>query len=85
MNTNRYKLGFIVFSLLFSSQAFAYLDPATGSILLQGLLAAIAGVAVTAGLYWEKIKAFFTRSHAEVIDTDTGHDTVAEQRERGQR
>ena len=34
----------------------AYLDPGTGSILLQGLLAGAAGVAVVGRLYWVKIK-----------------------------
>ena len=44
-----------------STDAFAYLDPATGSIILQGILAALAGVMLTARIYWEKIKSFFRR------------------------
>jgi hypothetical protein len=39
--------------------AHAYLDPTTGSILLQGLLAGIAGVVVVLRLYWARLKAFF--------------------------
>jgi hypothetical protein len=39
--------------------AHAYLDPTTGSILLQGLLAGLAGVVVVARLYWARVKAFF--------------------------
>ena len=39
----------------------AYIDPGTGSLLLQGLIAAIAGIAVAAGVYWERVKAFFRR------------------------
>jgi hypothetical protein len=38
-------------SLFAPLNAYAYLDPGTGSILLQGLIAAIAGVAVTGRLY----------------------------------
>lgn len=38
--------------------AFAYLDPGTGSIILQGLIAAFAAVAVTARIYWRKIADF---------------------------
>jgi hypothetical protein len=34
----------------------AYLDPATGGMILQAAAAAIAGVAVTARLYWGRIK-----------------------------
>jgi hypothetical protein len=41
-----------------SGPAHAYLDPTTGSILLQGLLAGIAGVVVVLRLYWARLKAF---------------------------
>lgn len=40
--------------------AHAYLDPGTGSILLQGLIAAVAGGLVAARLYWSKVKQFFS-------------------------
>jgi hypothetical protein len=40
--------------------AHAYLDPGTGSILLQGLIAAIAGGLVAARLYWSKVKHFLS-------------------------
>jgi len=40
-------LGTFATLLFFMEPAYAYLDPGTGSILLQGLLAAIAGVMVT--------------------------------------
>ncbi|HEY9549730.1 MAG TPA: hypothetical protein VIR45_09535 [Kiloniellaceae bacterium] len=36
--------------------AYAYLDPGTGSILLQGLIAGVAGGLVAARLYWSKLK-----------------------------
>jgi len=41
--------------------AYAYLDPGTGSILLQGLIAAVAGGMAAVGMYWIKIKNFFSR------------------------
>ena len=44
----------------FSAAANAYLDPGTGSILVQSLLAGIAGAAAVVGLYWQRLKAFFT-------------------------
>ena len=37
----------------------AYLDPGTGSILLQGLIAAVAAVTVAGRIYWGKIKSLF--------------------------
>ena len=42
-------------------EAYAYLDPGTGSMLLQGLVAAVAAVSVTIGLYWTRFKLFLNR------------------------
>lgn len=39
--------------------AYAYLDPGTGSALLQGVLAALAAIVVTAKLYWHRLLRFF--------------------------
>ena len=39
-----------------------YLDPGSGSILLQTLIAAFLGLAFLIRLSWKKIKLFFTRS-----------------------
>ena len=44
---------------LVSVPAYAYLDPGTGSALIQGLIAAIAAIGVTVKLYWHRIIAFF--------------------------
>ena len=42
-------------SLFFTiSSAHAYLDPGTGSIILQGLIGALAAIAVALKLYWHK-------------------------------
>ncbi|MGH6865218.1 MAG: hypothetical protein ACREDO_03360 [Methyloceanibacter sp.] len=37
-----------------TSSAHAYLDPGTGSIILQVLLGGVAGVALAGKLYWHK-------------------------------
>jgi len=42
--------------------AFAYIDPGTGSILIQGIIAAVAAIGVTLKLYWHRFVAFFRRS-----------------------
>jgi hypothetical protein len=44
-----------------TSVAFAYLDPGTGSILLQGLIAAVAAGLVTGKFWWHRVKSFFTK------------------------
>lgn len=40
----------------------AYLDPGTGSMLLQALLGGVAALGVIARLYWHRLTAVFTRS-----------------------
>jgi hypothetical protein len=36
----------------------AYLDPGSGGLLLQGLVAGVAGVIVTCKVYWRRAKRF---------------------------
>jgi len=43
------------------SDARAYLDPGTGSFLLQMLLGGIAGLAVVGRLYWTRLKLAIVR------------------------
>ena len=45
-----------------STPAYAYLDAATGSIILQAVIGAVATSMLFARLYIAKIKAFFSRS-----------------------
>ena len=47
-----------------ASPAYAYLDPGTGSMILQGLLGGLAAGAAVIGIYWQKVKAFFGRTRA---------------------
>jgi hypothetical protein len=49
--------------------AFAYLDPGTGSIIVQGIIGAIAGGLVVGRMYWHKFKAFFSRTKAGNADS----------------
>ena len=55
--------------LIATEPAWAYLDPGTGSLILQSLIAGIAGVLVVGRLYWAKLKKFletaFSRSSAQ--------------------
>jgi hypothetical protein len=37
----------------------AYIDPGTGSIIIQALVAAFAGAAIAARLFWGRILKFF--------------------------
>ena len=49
------KYIFIIYFLSLSN-AFAYLDPGTGSVILQAIIAAIAAASATVTFYWRKIK-----------------------------
>lgn len=50
----------VLWSILFFPQnAYAYLDPGTGSYILQMLIAAIVGGLFVIKIYFHKIKAFF--------------------------
>ncbi len=39
-----------------------YLDPGSGSFIIQMLLAGVLGIAVAVRIYWKKIIAFFKRN-----------------------
>jgi hypothetical protein len=54
-----------------SAPAYAYIDPGTGSLLLQGLIAAVAGAMIALRVYWGKLKLLFNRKHA-VSDQPAG-------------
>ncbi|MBX2869097.1 MAG: hypothetical protein KTR18_10495 [Acidiferrobacterales bacterium] len=55
----------VLFGLL-STNAYAYLDPGTGSILFQGLVAALATGLATARFWWHRFTGVFSsRDHSE--------------------
>ncbi len=72
----RYRWLVAFASLVVPASAFAYIDPGTGSMILQGVLAAMAGAAVTARLYWDRIRSFFFRRQA--MPDVNPEETVAE-------
>lgn len=39
-----------------SSPAYAYIDPGTGSLIIQSIIGAIAAIGVTLKLYWHKLR-----------------------------
>jgi len=56
--------------LAVSINAEAYLDPGTGSMLLQVILGGIAAVGVAIKLYWHKLRAAFGLKKKEVTEDD---------------
>jgi len=55
------RIIFFVFALssLFIKSAHAYLDPGTGSLILQGLIAGLAVALFVGKVYWRRLLAFF--------------------------
>ena len=47
----------------------AYIDPGTGSLILQAIAGGLAAVAVTAKLYWSRLKRVFRRSPEDEAST----------------
>ena len=52
-------LTIFLFTVFVAGPAHAYLDPGTGSIILQAIVGTIAGAFVVIKLYWYRIKNFF--------------------------
>ena len=76
MKKNLIPICILTGSLLLATDAWAYIDPGAGSMLLQGLLAAIAAGFVAAKLYWHKVKTFlFSRGQRSKASADEIPDT----------
>jgi len=48
-------------SFILTTNAYAYIDPGTGTIIIQAIVGALAAGAVTIKIYWYKLKAFFKK------------------------
>jgi hypothetical protein len=46
---------------MFITEAHSYIDPGTGSIILQAIIGGIAALGFSIKLYWYKIKSFFKK------------------------
>jgi hypothetical protein len=55
------KIIFIVYFFFLNTKAHAYLDPGTGSMIIQAILGGIAAFFTSAYIYWEKLKNFFKK------------------------
>lgn len=62
MSKSSISLFAIVFLMAMNVQApaHAYLDPGTGSMLIQLVLGGVAGAMVVVRLYWQRVKEFFS-------------------------
>jgi len=62
--SRKLMLGCVI--LLCALPAHAYIDPGTGSALIQGVIAAVAAIGITARLYWHRIAEFIRRFRKKI-------------------
>ena len=59
-----------------TSSAWAYLDPGTGSMILQVLLGGVAGLLLAGKLYWHRVLTILGIRRDEEAPTSTAHRDV---------
>jgi len=64
----------MLFCLAFPSFAYAYLDPGTGSYILQMVIAALLGAALAIKIYWRRIKTFLASPFSKRQKQEDGRD-----------
>ena len=65
----------LLWSLAWPAQeAYAYLDPGTGSLLLQSLFAIVAIVGAGISLFWERVRGLFHRRSASDLTSEQNND-----------
>ena len=60
----------LIAALLAPATAHAYVDPGTGSLALQGIIAAVLGLGLTLKLYWRRIRKRLTGKRERDDETD---------------
>ena len=50
----------LLFEGIFVSEAFAYIDPGSGSVVIQMVIAALVGAGIAIKVFWEKLKYKFS-------------------------
>jgi len=60
-NIKMRKIFFSLLILLMSSPAYAYLDPGSIGLFIQGLIAGILGIVGVFAYQWQRVKLFFSK------------------------
>ena len=51
----------IALTIVRSNNVYAYIDPGTGSMVVQAILAVVAAVSVSIGIFWRRVQLIFKR------------------------
>jgi hypothetical protein len=58
----------IIFYFFCYTSSYAYIDPGSGSFIIQAILAFLAAIVSTASFYWSKIKFFIKKKFKKKED-----------------
>ena len=58
-NSGIFVVYFVLTTIMLSSTAFAYIDPAATSYIVQIVAGVVIACGVTVGVFWKKIRVFF--------------------------
>ncbi len=56
---------FVIASMFTAPAAYAYLDPGTASIILQGLIGGAVAAGAAVSIFWTRVKSVFRRKKPE--------------------
>ncbi len=59
----------LIYMAFGATTAHAYVDPGTGSLIIQGLIASVVAASAAIGLYWQNFKNFFRRGGSSKEDS----------------
>ena len=72
MDKSTFSIVTLLCLVILPINAFAYLDPGTGSAMLQGILGALAAIAMVMKLYWHRLlRMLGLRKDVMKKETDT--------------
>ena len=60
------KIIIFLFFFILTTKAYAYLDPGTGSIILQAIVGAFAAFFTSVYIFWSKVKSFYKKIYKKI-------------------
>jgi len=70
INIGYFAITFSLLLLLLPLKAYAYIDPGTGSIIIQVVIGVLAGGLVALKIFWTKVKLFFTGKKSKLTKSE---------------
>ena len=78
------KSNVVILTMLVPLDSFAYLDPGTGSALLQGIIGGVVAIGFVLKLYWHRILRFLgiRKDSPKKVDGDASDQVVSKSEEK---